>query len=176
MPARTRSLWVDEEGVAFAEALVTLPFFAAALAGIVALNGTYGAKFEAKARARRIAWLQAESGDCPATSCGSECARIESDIQTRGLSDALRVTEGGRSGSSLLREVGEYLLGGTTVGIGTARARKPGLLGGGMISQHAANPMLCNTRARVTEEGDTALALACESDLRSVRYAQGVCE
>ena len=45
----------DEEGTALVEALVSLPVFIAVLAGVVALNGVYSAKLEAKARARRLA-------------------------------------------------------------------------------------------------------------------------
>ena len=68
----------DEKGAALLEALVSLPVFIAALAGVVALNGMYSAKLEAKSRARRLAWLQADSGECPAQSCRSgECGQQE---------------------------------------------------------------------------------------------------
>jgi hypothetical protein len=80
----------SEEGTALVEALIGLPVFVAALAGVVALNGMYGAKLEAKSRARRMAWLQADSGECPVQSCSNgDCGRIEGEIRAGGLDELL---------------------------------------------------------------------------------------
>ena len=46
----------DVKGTALAEALISLPILAAVLAGVVACNGMYIAKLEAKGWARRMAW------------------------------------------------------------------------------------------------------------------------
>ncbi|MBT8467636.1 MAG: hypothetical protein KJN97_02705, partial [Deltaproteobacteria bacterium] len=62
MVASIQSILADEKGTAMLEALIGLPVFAASLAAVVALSGMYGAKLEAKSHARRLAWLQADSG------------------------------------------------------------------------------------------------------------------
>lgn len=170
-------LLADEEGSAFAEALVSLPIFVAALAGVVALNGMYGAKLEAKARARRVAWLQADSGTCPAQSCRSgECGHAEGEIRAGGLDDVLAVRDSRLSLESFLGNVGRYLLGSATNGVGLATASIPPMVGSGLTSQHGATTLLCNTTARHLDTGGSVLEHACRTGLRTTEYASAVCQ
>ena len=167
---------VDERGTAFAEGLVVLPFFAMVLVGIVALHNVYGAKIEAKARARRLAWLQADSGVCPAQSCRStECHGAEAAIRIGGLDDALGARSSGLSLRTFLRDVGSYLLGKATVAVGVARAPRPAGLGGGALEQRGLHVLLCNTLPRTTPDGRNVLDAACSTGLGSVDYAREVC-
>ncbi|MGB8332664.1 MAG: hypothetical protein WCE62_21245 [Polyangiales bacterium] len=166
----------DQRGTAMAEALVTLPLFIAALVGVAALNGIYGAKLEAKSRARRLAWLQADSGDCPVQSCRSgECSSIESDISTGGLDDLLTVSDSRFALGSFLGDVGGYLLGRATSGVGLAVAPIPPMVGSGLTTQHGVTTLLCNTRARSTDDGSNVLEHACRAGLRNMEYASEVC-
>jgi len=166
----------DEEGTALVEALVSLPVFIAALAGIIALNGIYSAKLEAKARARRLAWLQADSGECPAQSCrNSECGRIEGEIRTGGIDEALAVHDGQFSLASFLGGVGRYLLGQATNGVGLAEAVIPAMVGSGRTSQYGVTTLLCNATARPTDTGGSVLEHACRTGLRTTEYASEVC-
>ena len=166
----------DEEGTALVEALVCLPVFIAVLAGVVALNGMYSAKLEAKARARRLAWLQADSGECPAQSCRSgECGRIEGDIRSGGIDGALAVHDSQFSLQSFLGDVGRFFLGKATNGVGLAEAVIPAIVGSGRTSQHGVTTLLCNTTARPTETGGSVLEHACRTGLRTTEYASEVC-
>lgn len=166
----------DEKGAALLEALLCLPAFIAALAGVVALNGMYSAKLEAKSRARRLAWLQADSGECPAQSCRSgECGRIEGEIRTGGLDEALAARDGHFSVGSFLGNVGRYLLGKATNGVGLAEAVTPAMVGSGLTSQHGVTTLLCNTTARHTDTGGSILEHACSTGLQATEYASEVC-
>jgi len=166
----------DKKGTAFAETLITLPLFAAALVGVVALNSMYSAKLEAKARARRMAWLQADSGDCPAQSCRSgECGRAENAIRTGGLDDALSAGGDRFSVDSFLGDVGGYLLGRATNGVGFAEAPMPNGFGGDKKQQHGLSTLLCNTKPRLSPDGNNVLEHACSTELRSTEYASEVC-
>lgn len=166
----------DNKGTVLAEALISLPFFIAALAGVVALNGMYTAKLEAKARARRMAWLQADSGDCPAQSCRSgECGRIEGEIRTGGLDELLAVHDGRFSLDSLLGDVGRFLLGKATNGVGVAEGFIPALVSSGRTSQHGVTTLLCNTTPRQTDTDGSVLEHACRTGLRTTEYASEVC-
>jgi len=166
----------DERGAALVEALVSLPVFIAALAGVVALNGMYGAKLEAKSRARRLAWLQADSGECPAQSCRiGECGRIEGEIRAGGLDDLLTVRDGQFSLSSFFGDVGRYLLGKATNGVGLAVAATPMMVRSGRTSQHGVTTLLCNTTTRHTDTGGSVLEHACRTGLRTTEYASEVC-
>ncbi len=166
----------DEKGAALLEALVCLPAFIAALVGVVALNGMYSAKLEAKSRARRLAWLQADSGECPAQSCRSgECGRIEGEIRTGGLDGALAARDGHFSVGSFLGNVGRYLLGKATNGVGLAEAVTPAMVGSGLTSQHGVTTLLCNTTARHTDTGASILEHACSTGLQATEYASEVC-
>jgi len=160
-----------------AEALVSFPVFIAVLAGVVALNGMYSAKLEAKSRARRLAWLQADSGECPAQSCRSgECGRIQGEIRAGGLDELLRVDDGQFSLSSFLDDVGAYLLGTATNGVGLAEALIPPMVGSGLSEQYGVTTLLCNTTARSTEDGDNVLDHACRTGLGATEYANAVCK
>jgi hypothetical protein len=166
----------DEKGTALLEAIISLPIFAAVLAGTVALHAMYSAKLEAKARARRIAWLQADSGECPVRSCSSgECVSIEEGIRAGGLDGLLSVEDGRFSLGSLLSGVGRYLLGKATVGVGFAEASMPSSMGSGLTLQHGATTLLCNTTSRDTDTGSTVLEYACAAGLRTTEYAREVC-
>lgn len=159
-----------------AEALVSLPVFVAVLAGIVAFHGMYGAKLEAKSRARRLAWLQADSGDCPVQTCRSgDCGRIESEISAGGLDDLLTVRDGSFSLSTFLGDVGRYLLGRATHGVGLSEAMIPAMVGSGRTSQSGVTTLLCNTTARTADDGANVLDHACRTGLRTMEYASEIC-
>lgn len=167
----------DETGTAFVETLVTLPLLAIVLAGTLALNAMYGAKLEAKARARRIAWLQAESGDCAAHECVSaSCAAIEADIRAGGLDGALSSRNGRFALGSFIGRIGRFLLGTITRGVGSAQAPLPRLVGSGRTSQHSVTTLLCNTTARRGEQDRSILDHACSTGLGATEYAREVCK
>ena len=169
-------LLTDQRGSALAEALVCLPVLAAVLAGVVAFNGMYSAKLEAKARARRLAWLQADSGDCPAQSCRTgECGRAEGEIRASGLDAALSVHDSRFSLNSFLGDVGRFLLGKVTLGIGLATAMTSPMVGSGRSEQHGVTPLLCNTTRRHTDTNESVLENACRTELRNTEYANAVC-
>ena len=158
------------------EALISLPVFVAALAAVVALHGMYGAKLEAKARARRVAWLQADSGECPAQSCRSgECGRIEGHIRAGGLDDLLTVQDSRFSLDSFLGNIGRFLVGKATKGVGLAQALMPSPLASALGSQHGVTTLLCNTSPRHSEGGANVLEQACRTGLRTTEYAREVC-
>lgn len=176
MIRRLSRLQRTERGSALLEALVSLPVFAAALAGVVALNGTYSAKLEAQSLARRLAWLQADSGGCPAQSCRTgECGRIAGDIRAGGLDDALAVRDSRFSLGSFLGNVGDYLLGKATNGVGAAEAATSAMVGSGRTLQSGVTTLLCNTTARHTETESNVLEHACRTGLSTTEYASAVC-
>lgn len=170
------SLLRDQRGAAMAEALICLPVFVALLAGVLAFHGMYAAKLEAKSRARRLAWLQADSGQCPPASCQhADCGRIEGEVRTGGLDDALRVGDGAFSLDSFLGDVGRYLLGTVTHGVGAATAAMPSLWAPKMGLQHGVTTLLCNTTTRRAEDGADVLEHACSTGLGTTEYANEVC-
>lgn len=176
MARSIQQLWRDEKGTAMVEALISLPVFVAALTAVVALNGMYGAKLEAKSRARRMAWLQADSRECPAQSCRSgECGRIEGEIRAGGLDDLLTVQDGRFSLDSFLGNVGRFFLGKASNGVGLAEARMPTTVGSEMGSQHGVTTLLCNTTSRHAEGGGNVLEHACRTGLETTEYAREVC-
>jgi len=176
MHQRLSALIRDEKGTAMAEALVALPVFVAALAGLVALSGMYSAKLEAKSRARRLAWLQADSGECPVQTCRTgECGRIEGDIRAGGLDDLFSVGDSHFSLASFLGNVGRYFLGKATNGVGLSEALIPTMAGSGRTSQSGVTTLLCNTTARSTGDGGNVLEQACRAGLRTMEYAREVC-
>jgi len=176
MVASIPQVLTDESGTALLEALITLPVFAASLAAVVALNGMYGAKLEAKSRARRIAWLQADSGECPAQSCRSgECGRIEGEIRSAGLDDLLTVHDGRLSLDSFLGNLGRFFVGKATNGVGVAKALMPTMLSPEMGSQRGVTTLLCNTTTRTAEGEGNVLEHACRTGLQNTEYAREVC-
>jgi hypothetical protein len=159
-----------------AEALICAPIFAAILAGVVAFHGMYAAKLEAKSRARRLAWLQADSGRCPAQSCLSgECGRAEAEVRARGLDGLSRVRDTRFSLASFVGDVGRYFLGQATQGIGVATTRMPALIDAAVGSKRGATTLLCNTTMRHAEAGGSVLEHACRAGLRTTEYAGEVC-
>lgn len=166
----------DETGAALVESLIAVPLLGVILAGVLALNAMYGAKLEAKARARRIAWLEADSGRCSPRSCmGGDCAAIEADMRARGL-DALGSTHaGGLSLDSFLGRLREFFLGRTTVGVGHANAPTPRLVTSGRTRQRGSTTLVCNTTPRRTDSGDSILDHACSTGLNATEYASEVC-
>ena len=167
----------NNHGAAMVEALICLPVFVAALAGVVALHGTYITKLEAKARARRITWLQADSGQCPTQSCRSgQCGRAEAEIRARGLDQPLNVDASRFSLDSFLGNLGRYLFGKVTTGVGTAKAATTPLIGPGHTSQSGMMTLLCNNTPRHTEAGESVLAHACRTGLGTTEYASAVCK
>lgn len=165
-----------EAGTAMIEALISLPVFVAALTAVVALNGMYGAKLEAKARARRMAWLQADSGQCPIQSCRSgDCGRIEGEIRAGGLDELLTVQDGRLSLDSFLGKLGRFLLGRATNGVGVADFPMPSAVAPELGSQHGVTTLLCNTTSRQSEDGGNVLEHACRAGLQTTEYAREVC-
>lgn len=176
MTPSQRSIVRDETGAAMAEAMICFPVFAAVLAGIVAIHGMYASKLEAKARARRLAWLQADSGQCPPTTCRNrECALVERDVRASGLEGALGVNDGRFSLASFLGDVGRYLLGTTTHGLGTARAKMPSTVAARLGSKRGTTTLLCNTSPRHSDSGISVLEHACRTDLGATEYAREAC-
>lgn len=171
------TLLLDESGTAYVEALVVVPVLALILSGTLAINAMYSAKLEAKSRARRIAWLQADSGECPATTClGARCRAIEAEIRADGLDALLSPREGRLSLSSLVGSVGRLLAGGTTHAVGFAEAPLSALLHARRTSQRGEATLFCNTRARYTEPGGSFLEQACSAGLAAMEYAREVCK
>ena len=170
-------LLLDDNGTALVEALISLPVLAVVLAGVVALNGMYTAKLEAKSRARRMAWLQADSGECPTQSCRSgECGHVEDEIRADGLDHVLAVESSQFSLGRLVGNLGIYLLGNATNGVGLAEAPMPAMVGSGTSSQHGVTTLLCNTNPRRNDAGGSVLEHACQTDLRTTEYASEVCK
>lgn len=176
MGASTRQILADENGTAMLEALISLPVFVACLAGVIGLNGMYGAKLEAKSRARRMAWLQADSGECPTQSCRSgECGRIEGELRAGGLDDLLTVRDGRLSLDSFLGNLGRFFLGQATNGVGSAESSMPTMLSPALGSQHGVTTLLCNTTARTARGEGNVLEHACRTGLQNTEYAREVC-
>lgn len=167
---------MDDEGAAYLEALVVVPVLGLLLAGVVSLNAMYGAKLEAKARARRVAWLRADSGDCPASPCRTgKCQAIEADIRVGGL-DAIGISRAsGYALQSFVGDVRDFFMGRTTTGTGSAVASTPVVAGSRNTTQRGANTLLCNTTRRKTSSGDSILDHACSTGLSETEYAREVC-
>lgn len=165
-----------ENGAVFVEALAAVPVLGVILAGVLALNSMYAAKLEAKARARRIAWLEADSGRCSAKSCaGAGCQALETEIRANGL-DALSTQRDGRfSLASFVGSIREFFVGRTTTGLATANAPTPMLVSSGRTEQRGATTLLCNTTPRLTGSGGSILDHACSTDLNTTEYAREVC-
>ena len=171
------TLLLDESGTASVETLAVVPVLALILSGTLALNAMYSAKLEAKSRARRVAWLQVDSGQCPTTTCvGARCRTIEAQIRSDGL-DALFSPRNGRlSLSALVGNVARFLGGRATRVVGFAEAPLSPLLHERQTSQRGETALLCNTTAGYTESGSSIFEHACSSGLATTEYAREVCE
>ncbi|MFZ1864130.1 MAG: hypothetical protein WAU39_07920 [Polyangiales bacterium] len=166
----------DEIGTALTEALISLPVFVALLGGTVALNSMYGAKLEAMARARRLAWLQADSGECRARSCTSTaCQAAEAEIRSGDLADLDTVSRSGMSLGSFAIHVRDHLLGTYTDGVASAEARMPSTSSSPITVQRATTRVLCNATTRRTQQAQTILDQACSTSLGTTEYAREVC-
>lgn len=163
-------------GTALVESVIIVPVLGLILAGVLAVHGLYAAKIEAKARARRLAWLQADSGECPASSCSKpDCEATVREIRDRGV-NALQTPGSGRFRlGSFLGELGGFFIGRATFGAATATARLPRLLRRGQTKLPARMTLICNTRARSNESGVSILEHACNTDLRTTEYAREIC-
>lgn len=176
MTAPRNSLIRNQHGAAMAEALVCFPIYAALLVSILAVHGMYAAKLEAKSRARRLAWLQADAGHCPPSSCrSSECALAVREVRDGGMGRALEVTEQRFSLGSLIGDVRSFFLGSVTRGLGFARSPMPAGVAQRLGSQSGVTTLPCNTTARESQQGVSALEHACRAGLDSTEYAREVC-
>ena len=172
----TVGLFLDDEGTALLETLIALPLLLVTLVGVVALNSSYGAKLEAKARGRRMAWLQADSGECPARRCkGGGCDEIESELRAGALDPLSTARAAGYSLDSFVENARDFLLGRTTTGIGTAGAELPRSLRSADSWHRGVTTLLCNTTRRQTDSGGSVLDQACSTDLNTTEYANEVC-
>lgn len=166
----------SQDGAALVEALVTIPVLAVVLAGILAFHAMYMAKLEAEARGRRVAWLQADSGDCPTETCmGGECRAMEMEIRREGLDDLQSTGTEAGSVSSFLGSLKDFFVGRVTHGIGHASAPMPGVVHAAPTSKRGVTTLLCNTRSPRDDSHSAALARACSSGLHSTEYAREVC-
>lgn len=176
MRNRRRQL-TNESGTAFVETLIVIPVFAAILAGVLALNAMYSAKLEAKGRARQLAWLQAESGDCPAQSCiGGQCEAPKAEIRGGGLDALQSARSSGFSLGSFVGDLGQFLAGKVTHGVAFISAPLPALLDAAATTQQGRTTLVCNTTSRRAEQASSAFDQACSAGLDQTEYAREVCK
>ena len=152
------------------------PVLAVILAGVVSLSSMYAAKLEAKARARRLAWLQADGGHCVPAACSTpSCVRSTSELRET----AARLTSSpgthGFSLRSLLGRIESYFLGSVTRAVASAGAPLPPFISGGRTIQRGAAALPCNATVRRTESGRSALDHACATRLADMEYAREIC-
>ena len=167
----------DQHGTAFLEALLAIPAIAVVLSGIVALSSMYSAKLEAKSRGRRLAWLQADSGDCPERTCmHDDCKAFEEQLESSGAGGLESVRAGKLSLGSFLGDVRDFFIGRVTRGDGMAHASLPRVLGAGRSRQQGATVLLCNTTSRSVSGDGSILDYACATGLGATEYAREVCE
>ncbi len=167
----------DQAGTAFLEAVAAIPVLAAVLGGVVALNAMYSAKLEAKSRGRRLAWLQADSGDCPPQTCmNDDCRAVEADLESSSAARLDSVRVGKLSLGSFFGDLRDFFIGGVTHGEGAAAARLPNLLLFDRTRQRGTTVLVCNTTARGAGSGVSVLAHACATGLDTTEYAREVCE
>lgn len=161
-------------GTALVEAVIVAPIFALVLSAALALHSMYSAKLAAKERARRLAWLQADSGECPESSCKTpECERSLEEVE--GVLDGTRVTGNGLSLEAFLGEIRSFLVGRMTRGVTSVTSRTPRMFSGGSSTQSGVTGLVCNTRARHTSDGSSVLDHACRAGLQGTEYAREVC-
>lgn len=162
-------------GTALVEAIVVAPTFALVLGAALALHSMYSAKLTAKERARRLAWLQADSGECPASSCSTaECDSALREVE--GAFGAAEVSANGLSLNRFLDRARDFFVGKTTRGVASAESKVPAaIVRNGVTKQSGATEIVCNTRARQTSAGESVLDHACRTDLRTTEYAREVC-
>jgi hypothetical protein len=170
------TLLQDQKGSAIAEALVCLPVLVALLGGTMAMHSMYAAKLEAMSRARRLAWLQADSGECPTRGCSSSaCEAAEARVHANGLAGLDSAGGGGMSLRSFVGRVRDYLIGTYTDGTASAEAPLPSISGARVTVQRATTRLLCNATGRRLEEGQLILDQACATGLGRMEHAREVC-
>ena len=165
-----------KRGSIFVEALVAVPTIAVILVALLGLSAMYSAKLEAKGRARRLAWLQADSGDCPPMTCASaECRKLDREVALSGLGEFSGSNHGRFSLDSFVGDVRRFFVGGVTRGVGNARARLPAWFGADTTTQSGVSALLCNTSTRHASTGGSVLDHACGTGLETMEYASAVC-
>jgi hypothetical protein len=176
MTAQEKKKGRGQSATVLVEALIVIPVLAIILAGVLALHAVYSAKLEAKARARRLAWLQADSGECPSSSCGtSECETAVSAVRSDVTAHVIETNSGGRSLSSFLGDLRDFFIGSLTRGVASVRAGVPTPLLHEKTVQHGRTTLLCNTTTRHVEGGNRVLDHVCTTDLRTTEYARELC-
>jgi len=166
----------DQLGTAFLEAVIAIPVLAVVLGGVVALNAIYSAKLEAKSRARRLVWLQADSGDCPQRACMQDnCRVLEAQLESSGATRLESVRAGRHSLDSFLGDLRDFFIGRVTRGDGTANASLPSLLDADRSNQRGAAVLVCNTTPRDSDGEGSILSHACATGLDTTEYAREVC-
>ncbi len=170
-------LFVDERGAAFLEGVAVAPVLGVLLVGVVALNAMYLAKLEAKSRARRLAWLQADSADCPPQTCaGERCEAVSDEIRSAAIDPATAIEGNGISLRRFLGRARDFFLGTVTRGMATATRRLPNLLRKQQTEQQGTTILLCNARGRSADSGKSTLGYACSAGLHRTEYAREVCD
>lgn len=164
------------DGAIFVEAILVIPILGMLLATVLAVSAIYSTKLEAKARSRRLAWLQAESGRCPERAClGAACGVAVADVRANGV-DALSSVRASRfSLDTFVGDVRQFFVGTSTTSVATATKALPMMLGRA-TRQSGAHPLACNTTPRSTNPGTSAVDLVCQTDLRRSEYAGDICD
>ena len=168
------SLWSAQQGAVYAEALVCFPAFLALLLAVIGLHGMYSGKLEAKSRARRAAWLQADSGDCAQNSC-PDCRPGERRIAAEAFTPIEEVQTSGHSLSKFGSRLSSQLFGRSTDGVGEVTVDMPKGMGGAGTRMRGLTTLPCNTRGRQGPNIESALRDACEGGLAGVELAAGAC-
>ncbi len=168
------ALWAAQEGAVYAEALLCLPVFIALLLAVLGFHSMYGAKLEAKASARRAAWLQADSGDCAPNSC-PDCLSAGRRLAAEGLDPLNAVEVSGRSLGKFTGRLFNLFWGRSTDGRAEARVNMPRGLPGSESRMRALTTLPCNTRGSAGPSLDSALREACEGGLSGMELATGAC-
>jgi hypothetical protein len=170
-----RSIWAAQGGAVYAEALVCLPVFVALLLAVLGFHGMYSAKLEAKASARRAAWLQADSGKCARNSC-PDCLAAERPLAAQGLDPLKEVQVSGRSLGKFTDRIFKLFSGRSTDGVGESIADMPRGLTGSESRMRGRTTLPCNSRGSAGPSPDSALRDACEGSLSGTELAKGACD
>lgn len=157
------TLWRDERGAAYVEALSIIPFF---LIVWVGLNFMYNIRLEKQARyagARTCAWEWSNQGcegekpkSCIDSTSGGEKETEDFGGQQRQMTNMLRETQDGNWANKVIGAIfGESF---ETQSEGTVTI--PGRFGGGQGKIRSNYYLLCNERPQ--EVGDIVKKVACE--------------
>lgn len=164
------------EGTAFVEAIVILPVLGTLLASVLAVSAIYSAKLDAKAFARRLAWLQADSGRCVEAGCaGGECDAVAGEVLASGVDALSSVRTAGFSLRSFVGDVGEFFVSTSTRSIGTATRELPTAFGR-RTHQTGVKALVCNTAPGSSGPSSSILDFVCKTDLKYSEYAGEICD